>query len=78
MGSTSPGGGASGRGEERTDSAKEEIQAVKRRLLAHVAAFGWEHIGLTADYAWTARDPAAPFRQRDTMSGSEPEGGVHR
>jgi microsomal dipeptidase-like Zn-dependent dipeptidase len=78
VGATCAGGGASGRGEERTGRAKEEIQAVKRRLLAHVAAFGWEHIGLTADYAWTARDPAAPFRQRDTMSGSEPEGGVHR
>jgi hypothetical protein len=31
-------------------------------LLAHVAPLGWEHIGLTGDYVWTASDPAGPFR----------------
>jgi Tn3 transposase DDE domain len=25
-------------------------------LLAHVAPLGWEHIGLTGDYVWTAPD----------------------
>jgi TnpA family transposase len=31
-------------------------------LLTHVAPLGWEHIGLTGDYVWTASDPAGPFR----------------
>lgn len=31
-------------------------------LLAHVAPLGWEHIGLTGDYVWTAADPTVPFR----------------
>jgi TnpA family transposase len=31
-------------------------------LLAHVAPLGWEHIGLTGDYVWTAPNPAVPFR----------------
>jgi TnpA family transposase len=31
-------------------------------LLAHVAPLGWEHIGLTGDYVWTAPNPNAPFR----------------
>jgi DNA transformation protein len=86
----SAGGGASGRGEERTDGTKGKIEAathlvaglslipaaivhwntvyldrVTRRLrargttvpdglLAHVAPLGWQHIGLTGDYVWTA------------------------
>jgi hypothetical protein len=29
-------------------------------LLAHVAPLGWEHIGLTGDYVWTA--PIPPLR----------------
>src|SRR6266851_8903347 len=93
VGASSAGGGASGRGEERTDSAKAKIKAathmglslitaaivhwntvyldravrqlraqattVPDDLLAHVAPLGWEHIGLTGDYVWTAPDPAA-------------------
>jgi TnpA family transposase len=35
---------------------------VPEDLLVHVAPLGWEHIGLTGDYVWTAPDPAAPFR----------------
>ena len=31
-------------------------------LLAHVAPLGWEHIGLTGDYVWTAPNPDAAFR----------------
>ncbi len=31
-------------------------------LLAHVVPLGWEHIGLTGDYVWTAPNPAIPFR----------------
>ena len=31
-------------------------------LLTHVAPLGWEHIGLTGDYVWTAADPAGPSR----------------
>jgi hypothetical protein len=31
-------------------------------LLAHVAPLGWEHIGLTGDYVWTAAIPDVPFR----------------
>ena len=31
-------------------------------LLAHVAPLGWEHVGLTGDYVWSASDRDAPFR----------------
>jgi TnpA family transposase len=31
-------------------------------LLAHVAPLGWEHIGLTGDYVWTAANHAVLFR----------------
>jgi TnpA family transposase len=31
-------------------------------LLTHVAPLGWEHIGLTGDYVWTAADPTGPSR----------------
>jgi hypothetical protein len=31
-------------------------------LLAHVAPLGWEHIGLTGDYVWTAANHAVSFR----------------
>ena len=48
------------------DRAARQLRAqcttVPDDLLAHVAPLGWEHIGLTGDYVWTAFDPAAPFR----------------
>jgi TnpA family transposase len=31
-------------------------------LLAHIAPLGWEHIGLTGDYVWTASDRDMAFR----------------
>ena len=31
-------------------------------LLAHIAPLGWEHIGLTGDYVWSASDRDAPLR----------------
>jgi Tn3 transposase DDE domain len=41
-------------------------------MLRHVAPLGWEHIGLTGDYVWTAADPA-PFRPlRDVRSTLPP------
>jgi hypothetical protein len=48
------------------DRAVRQLRArgttVPNDLLAHVAPLGWEHIGLTGDYVWSAPDPAAPFR----------------
>jgi hypothetical protein len=42
-------------------------------LLAHVASLGWEHIGLTGDYAWTEANPDAPFRPlREVRSRFQP------
>jgi hypothetical protein len=42
-------------------------------LLARVAPLGWEHIGLTGDYVWTAPDPAVPFRPlRDIRAAFPP------
>jgi hypothetical protein len=45
------------------DRAVRQLRAqstmVPDDLLAHVAPLGWEHIGLTGDYVWTAPDPAA-------------------
>jgi TnpA family transposase len=42
-------------------------------LLAHVAPLGWEHIGLTGDYVWTAPNPALPFRPlRDFQTTFQP------
>jgi hypothetical protein len=35
---------------------------VPDEFLAHVAPLGWEHIGLTGDYVWTAFGRDAPFR----------------
>ena len=40
------------------DRAVRQLRAqgttVPDDLLAHVAPLGWEHIGLTGDYVWTA------------------------
>jgi hypothetical protein len=35
---------------------------VPDELLAHIAPLGWEHIGLTGDYVWTAPGHNVPFR----------------
>jgi TnpA family transposase len=48
------------------DRAVRQLRAqgvsVPDDLLAHVAPLGWEHIGLTGDYVWTASGSDAPFR----------------
>lgn len=46
--------------------------AVPPNLVRHVAPLGWEHVGLTCDYVWTAdTQPAAggprPLRERASV-----------
>jgi TnpA family transposase len=41
---------------------RAQNETVPDDLLAHIAPLGWEHIGLTGDYVWTAPDHDAPFR----------------
>jgi len=40
---------------------------VRDELLAHVAPLGWEHIGLTGDYVWTAFGRCAMFGLRSRL-----------
>jgi hypothetical protein len=45
---------------------------VRPGLAKHVAALGWEHIGLTGDYVWSSVDQPAggsfrPLRRRDSV-----------
>lgn len=47
---------------ERVRQLRAQGATVPDDLLAHVAPLGWEHIGLTGDYVWTAPNPNAPFR----------------
>jgi TnpA family transposase len=59
------------------DRAIRQLRAqgatVPDELLAHVAPLGWEHIGLTGDYVWTAPVSDAPLRPlRDVRATSCP------
>lgn len=55
------------------DRAVQQLRAqgasIPGELPAHVAPLGWEHIGLTGDYVWTAPGRDAPLRPlRDVRS----------
>jgi hypothetical protein len=55
------------------DRAMQQLRAqgaaVPDDLLAHVAPLGWEHIGLSGDYIWSADSPDMGFRPlRDVRS----------
>jgi hypothetical protein len=41
---------------------------VPDELLAHVAPLGWEHIGLTGDYVWTAFGPRRAVSAAEQIS----------
>jgi hypothetical protein len=41
---------------------RAQNETVPDDLLAHIAPLGWEHIGLSGDYVWTAPDLDTPFR----------------
>jgi hypothetical protein len=51
---------------------RRQDRTINEDLLRHVAPLGWEHIGLTGDYVWSAGDqpPAGtlrPLRQRRSL-----------
>ena len=51
---------------------RRQGRTVNEDLLRHVAPLGWEHIGLTGNYVWSAEDqPRAgalrPLRQRQSL-----------
>jgi Tn3 transposase DDE domain len=51
---------------------RRQGRTVKEDLLRHVAPLGWEHIGLTGDYVWSAEDQPRvgalrPLRHRQTL-----------
>ena len=47
---------------------RAQDETVPHDLLAYIAPLGWEHIGLTGDYVWTASDPDTPLRRRASLA----------
>jgi TnpA family transposase len=56
--------------ERAFDELRRRGRAITPLLTKHVAPLGWEHIGLTGDYVWTAdqsADSYRPLRRRGSM-----------
>jgi Tn3 transposase DDE domain len=43
---------------DRAVAALRQAEEVPDRFLAHLSPLGWEHVNLTGDYVWSAKQPA--------------------